>query len=125
MAKIQVPYVLIENMEQSEAPGDVTYVYSDDYKGVQLALDYLYREGNRIFGVISTSDTYLVTERRRKAVYDFFTEKKDCSAAVLKPGWKYAVPLSFWRRLSKQSGEYTLMKNRLLMSFLCWMFNGG
>ena len=53
----------------------MTYVYSDDYKGVQMALEYLYREGNRVFGVISTSDTYLVTERRRKAVYDFFMEK--------------------------------------------------
>lgn len=75
MAKIQVPYVLIENMEQSESPKDVTYVYSDDYKGVQMALEYLYREGNRVFGVISTSDTYLVTERRRKAVYDFSWKK--------------------------------------------------
>lgn len=78
LAKIQVPYVLVENMEQSEYPDDVTYVYSDDYKGVQLALEYLYGEGNRVFGVICTSDTYLVTERRRKAVYDFFENKKDC-----------------------------------------------
>lgn len=84
MAKIQVPYVLIENMEQSESPKDVTYVYSDDYKGVQMALEYLYREGNRVFGVISTSDTYLVTERRRKAVYDFFMEKKDCRLCMVK-----------------------------------------
>lgn len=79
LAKIQVPYVLVENMEHSEyREKDVTYVYSDDYKGVQLALEYLYQEGNRVFGVISTSDTYLVTERRLKAVYDFFAEKKDC-----------------------------------------------
>ena len=71
-------------MEQSESPKDVTYVYSDDYKGVQMALEYLYREGNRVFGVISTSDTYLVTERRRKAVYDFFMEKKDCRLCMVK-----------------------------------------
>ena len=49
-----------------------------------MALEYLYREGNRVFGVISTSDTYLVTERRRKAVYDFFMEKKDCRLCMVK-----------------------------------------
>lgn len=78
-SRMQVPYVLIENIERSEHSGqEITYVYSDDCHGINLVLEYLYSEGNRRFGVISTSDEYPVTQRRLSEVHRFFERHPDC-----------------------------------------------
>lgn len=76
---ITVPYVLIENIERLNLPAQPISVYIEDYDGVQLALRYLYAEGNRCFGIVSGADSSLVTERRLRAVADFFSQHAGCS----------------------------------------------
>lgn len=80
LAKITIPYVLIENSEEFEnLCENPKTVYIEDYNGVQLALKYLYAEGNRIFGIVCFNDDTFVTRRRIKAVEDFFAKHHDCT----------------------------------------------
>ena len=78
--KIVIPYVLIENSEemQSIAQSPKT-VYIDDAQGVQTALQYLYAEGNRVFGVVAFAHDTFVTQRRSRAVREFFATHPDCT----------------------------------------------
>ncbi len=76
---ITVPYVLIESIEQVNLPFEPPHsVFLEDYNGVQMALQYLYAEGNRRFGVVSGNDGTLPTLRRRRAAEDFFAHHPDC-----------------------------------------------
>ena len=80
---ITVPYVLIEHVDQFESLTHMpASVYIEDYNGVQLALKYLYAEGNRCFGILGGISEYIVTQRRLRAVYDFFERHPDCTYYV-------------------------------------------
>lgn len=82
LLQIRIPYVLIENPEELELPDGVASVYIEDDNGIRLALKYLHAEGNRRFGIMSGDDDSLVTERRLRAVADFFANRPDCSFQV-------------------------------------------
>lgn len=80
LSTIKVPFVMIENIVNFEKNKDqFSCVYSDDCEGVKMVLDYLYQEGNRKFGVISTDDEYPVTTRRFLEVQKFFNRRLDCT----------------------------------------------
>ena len=85
---LQVPCVLIENVEQfadfNELPPTV---YIEDYIGVQFALKYLYAEGNRCFGILAGDQDYIVTQRRLRAVREFFSWAPDCQYYVEHAGY--------------------------------------
>ena len=87
---LRVPYVIIENVEQLRLKPQPVSVYIEDYDGVQMALRYLYAEGNRSFGVVAGRDQTLITERRMQAVTDFFEQHRDCVCRVVRAD--YAVP---------------------------------
>lgn len=75
---IKVPYVLIGNPEEMELGHPVTSVYMEDYEGVQMALRYLYAEGNRVFGILAAAGDTFIGRHRARAVRDFFADHPDC-----------------------------------------------
>lgn len=90
LLSVKVPYVIIENVEQLQLKPQPASVYIEDYDGVQMALRYLYAEGNRSFGVVAGGDASLITERRMQAVTDFFGQHPDCIHQVVQAD--YAIP---------------------------------
>lgn len=77
-----VPYVLIGNPEQFKLEKPPISVYMEDYEGVLTALDYLYAEGNRRFGVLAAAGDSFVSGRRIQAVRDFFSRRPDASCQM-------------------------------------------
>ena len=73
---LKIPHVLIEHTEKMTTAMDTSNVYIEDEAGVNEALDYLYREGNRRIGILCGTkgeDTFL--QRRRLRAVDTFFEK--------------------------------------------------
>lgn len=110
---LQVPCVLIENAEQfadfRELPPTV---YIEDYDGVQFALKYLYAEGNRCFGILAGDQDYIVTQRRLRAVREFFSWVPDCQYYVEHAGYSdlgeaQAAGLSFLSRNPRPTAIFT------------------
>lgn len=75
----RVPYVLIGNPEEFQLANPPISVYMEDYEGVQVALNYLYAEGNRSFGVLAAAGDSFVSGRRIQAAQDFFDRHRDAS----------------------------------------------
>ncbi|NCE65818.1 LacI family transcriptional regulator [Pseudoflavonifractor sp. 524-17] len=82
LQSIQVPYVLIGNPDQMRLDRPPISVYMEDYEGVQMALRYLYAEGNRHFGVLAASGNSFVSDHRIQAAEDFFRLHPDCTCQI-------------------------------------------
>lgn len=79
LQSIKVPYVLIGNPDQLVLEQQPISVYMEEYEGMQMALRYLYLEGNRCFGVLAAAGNSFISGRRIQAVKDFFAEHVDCT----------------------------------------------
>ncbi|MBS6217474.1 MAG: LacI family DNA-binding transcriptional regulator [Clostridiales bacterium] len=111
LQNVKVPYVLIGNPEQMGLEGPVTSVYMEDYGGVQMALRYLYAEGNRIFGILAATEDTFIGRRRAQAVRDFFDEHSDCLCRMqfVSYGDQLRQAVECTRRLLEQGDRPTAM----------------
>lgn len=77
--KLSVPAVVIDHTEALEGSEKYSNVYVQDDVGVTKALDYLYREGNRRFGILTgpAEDHSIQAKRRRHAAEAFFEKHPD------------------------------------------------
>lgn len=78
---LTIPYVVIDHADALKKHPKISTVYIDDEAGVGMALEYLYLEGNRRFGILlgnDTDDTPLAA-RRFKVVENFFKAHPDAS----------------------------------------------
>ena len=98
---VQVPYVLIGNPEPLQLNKPPLLVYLEDYEGMQMALRYLYAEGNRRFGILAAAGRSLASNRRVQAVRDFFAQHTDASYHIemVDYGEQLAQSLEGTRRL--------------------------
>lgn len=78
----RVPYVLIGNPDQFQLAKPPISVYLEDYEGVQMALRYLYAEGNRRFGVLAAAGDSFVSDRRVQAAKDFFAQHPEAEYQI-------------------------------------------
>lgn len=77
-----VPCVIIGNPELLALERPPVSVYMEDYEGVQMALEYLYAEGNRRFGVLAAAGASFVSRRRIQATQDFFARRTDAACRL-------------------------------------------
>lgn len=79
LSNITIPYVVIDHTDRLKKNSDISNVYVDDDSGIYKALDFLYRENNRRFGIIcgEKSDTSSLAKRRIGTVTRFFDEHRD------------------------------------------------
>lgn len=78
---LKIPFVVIDHTDLLNDAMDISNVYIEDDAGVETALQYLYDEGNRHFGILcgNKTDETQCALRRLHAVMDFFDHHKDAT----------------------------------------------
>lgn len=83
LSALRIPYILIDHTERLKKSSRISNVYVNDDEGITHALDFLYKENNRRFGIIcGNKDDGMLTKRRMKAVKAFFNDHEDAEYAL-------------------------------------------